>query len=110
MKITYEGKDYELGFNRNTAAAAERAGLVIDKLSTSPHIHIPLLVFYAFKMNYPQMTMEQTNKIHKELKGKTKRVIALRDEFIATYKDLLSDDEDEDEDEDGENFDQRSNE
>lgn len=63
MIIEIGGNTYTLEFNRNSVVSAERAGLVVDEVQTSPMTMIPLLFYAAFKMHHPKITREETDNI-----------------------------------------------
>lgn len=102
VKFTYDGTDYALGFNRKTAAAAQSAGLDIEKITTQPLVQIPELVFWAFKMNHPTIKRSKTEEIYGKIGDKTGLISALMEDYVATYQTLFDDNEDGGEG--GENF------
>lgn len=108
IKFTYDGKEYELGFNRKTAEAAQRSGLDTDEIATKPLVQVPLLFFWAFQMNHPTVKRSKTEEIYSHIGDKTGLIRALTVEYISTYKDLFEDAEDDDNG--GENFVQWSSE
>lgn len=101
IKFTCDGKEYELGFNRKTAAAAQRNGLDTNELATKPLVQVPLLFFWAFQMKHPNIKGSKTEEIYNRIGDKTGLIRALTVDYISTYKDLFEDTEEED---GGENF------
>lgn len=89
IKFSYEGKDYELGFNRKTAERAQRAGVDIDEISVKPLVQIPLFVYWAFQMNHSGIKREKTEEIYEKIGGKTEMLAALIEDYVATYTSLF---------------------
>lgn len=102
VTFKYNNEEYTLGFNRKTAEAAQSSGLNINELTEKPLIQIPLLVYWAFKMNHPQIKKSKTDEIYEKIGNKTGLLNALVENYVKTYQTLLEDREDSGED--GENF------
>lgn len=52
VKIEYEGKTYELGFNKRTVQETENMGFIANKIDEMPGTMIPLLFKCSFLMNH----------------------------------------------------------
>lgn len=66
------GKTYTLEFSRETVAAAERMGLDIVHIDSSPESSIPVLFYAAFQRNHRGISRAETDRIlYDELGGLT---------------------------------------
>lgn len=63
------GKKYTLEFSRESVKNAEARGFNISELTTFPNTNIPLLFFYAFRKNHPNVAKNQTDKMIEDLGG-----------------------------------------
>ena len=96
MKIVFEleNKKYTLEYTLRTAATAERNGLNIFEIESSPATMIPLLVNGAFQRHHKGMTRQQTDEIYESIKKKNDFIKALVDMYLEAVNALV-DDEDE---------------
>lgn len=85
------GKEYKLGFTRETAKEAERKGVnIIDGFDNAPMNTIEMLYIMAFQANHPQLEYEKRLKIIGDLENKTELVKVLGEEFAKTFNTLMS--------------------
>lgn len=91
IKFKYEGKEYELEFNRKSVEMLERRGFVAEELSKSPLTQLPILFNGAFQMHHKGMTMEMTNKILATLKDTTSLISRLAEMYSEPILALIDD-------------------
>lgn len=91
IKFTFEGKEYELEFNRKAVEMLEGRGFSIDNLALTPATTIPLLFHGAFYMHHKGITMENTNKILATLKDTSKLISKLAEMYSEPINALIDD-------------------
>lgn len=94
IKFEFEGKGYELEFNRKAVEMLERRGFSPENLTSTPATTIPLLFHGAFYMHHKGITMDMTDKILATLKDTSKLMVKLT-EMYSEPIDALIDDTDE---------------
>ena len=97
IRFTYKDKKYELTFTRETAKAAEQAGLVTDQSSFSrmPINSLELLYHYSFMAKHPDEDPNVIDEIIPKLKGKSDIITNLLKDFNATFETLIEEPKDE---------------
>lgn len=91
VRFNYNGKDYELGFNRVTAAALEKRGFTIEKITDCANLYVPMLVNAAFQMKHSSVKAEKIDEIYNSIGGKVEFVKALCNEYLKTTNTLFDD-------------------
>lgn len=91
IKFKYEGKEYELEFNRRSVELLEKRGFVADDISKAPLTQLPILFNGAFQMHHKGMTMETTNKILATLKNTTDLIGKLAEMYSEPILALIDD-------------------
>ena len=91
VTITYEGRKYELGFNRKTASALESQGFNIDELTEKPSVMIPMLFYGAFAMRNTGIKRSLVDEIFDNIAKKQELLQVLAEDYIATVSSLMED-------------------
>lgn len=91
--VTYQNKTYKFGFTRETAAAAQRDGLVIEELGTKPNLMVPLLVYHAATAYNKGIKRRTVDEIFEEMQDKTGFITALLEEYAEPMNSLFEDNE-----------------
>ena len=94
--LTHNGKDYTLGFTRETVRLAERRGLEMDLLNKQPMIQIPLLVQSAFIANHKFVSADQIDSIYADITVKDEFLTKLTEMYYEPIKELMGASQDED--------------
>lgn len=89
VKFTYDGKEYNLGFNRNTAVALQRQGFDTDKIGSQSLIMIPMLVRASFKMNHSTVKDSKIDEIYGKISKKEEFLKALIESYYETCNTLF---------------------
>lgn len=99
MRIEFEndGKKYTLEYTLKTASAAERNGLNVFEIESSPALMIPVLVNGAFQRHHRGMTRQQTDEIYASINKKNDFIRALIDMYLEAVNALVDTEDDEDE-------------
>lgn len=71
MKVTVGGETYELDYNRDAVALADRNEFNPDDVTNFPQSKIPELWFYAFRKNHRKMARNQTDALLNKIGGLT---------------------------------------
>lgn len=77
LKIAYKGKNYELGFTRNTAIALERQGFVLGEMTSKPMTMLPMLWQGAFAAYNKGVKRDLMDEIYAKLPDKEGLIAAL---------------------------------
>ena len=86
INISYENKDYELEYSRQTVKTMEAQGFVLEEISTKPATMIPMLFQGAFLKNHRGIKRALIDDIYNALPEKSELLNAL----IEMYGDTLS--------------------
>lgn len=70
ITVTYENKDYELGYNRNSVKQMEQLGFVLDQISDKPMTMVPLLVYGAFMQYNKGISRKLVDEIYEHIADK----------------------------------------
>lgn len=90
LKIAYKGKNYELGFTRNTVMALERQGFVIGEMATKPMTMLPMLWQGAFAAYCKGTKRDLMDEIYDHIPDKEGLIAALA-ELYAEPLNVLTD-------------------
>lgn len=92
IKFTHDNKKYELTFTRETAKAAEKAGVKLDKnaFGNLPLNVITALVTQSFQAKQPDMTEDECMAIYENIGKKDDFIANLIKDFSTTYETLMS--------------------
>lgn len=91
VRFSYDGKDYELGFDRKTAVLTESRGFKYREMAENPVTQTRLLIWGAFQYRSKGMKMERTEEIYKSLGSKDKIVEALLESYLSCVNELYGD-------------------
>ena len=91
ITITYEGKKYELGFNRKTASALEAQGFNIAELTDKPSVMIPMLFNGAFAMRNTGIKRSLVDEIFENISRKQELLQVLAEDYVETVSSLMED-------------------
>lgn len=72
VKFTYEGTNYELGFNRKTATMLQNLGFKKDEIEDKSFTMIPLLVHASFAMNHKGIKVQKMDEIYEHIRDEDK--------------------------------------
>lgn len=96
VRLTYEGTEYILEFNRDSVRLAEKSGFKFGSAAEMPMTATYDLFYYAFLMHSPLVSRELTEKIidgwggiNNLPDGLMQRLIAL---YIVPFNTVLDDD------------------
>lgn len=104
VKFNYEGKDYELEFNRKTAVALQRQGFDPDMIWSKNLIMIPMLVRGAFQMNHSSVKDKKIDEIYEKIDRKSEFLQELVKSYLLTCSVLFEDSEDKNGDDEKSDF------
>ena len=88
MKITLtdaDKKQYFLEFNRDIVASMEDRGITLETAVNKPVNTIPLMFFWAFKMNHPKIRKDVTDEIWNNIPKDGKK--AITNKLMEMYSD-----------------------
>ena len=94
IKLTYEGKEYILEFNRMSIKLLENTGFKIDEFLEKPMTNIDLAFTAAFIKNHPKIAQSTIDAIYKECPDKNGLIAALSNMINECYDALLVDPDD----------------
>ena len=91
LRIEFEMKEYLVEFNRTVAANMERNGFVLTELERKPTLMIPILIYGAFVMHHPKLTVEEIDRIYeKGVNCKSDFILALKGMYAETVNSLFA--------------------
>ncbi len=93
LKVEYKGKNYELGFTRNSVVALERNGFNINEIGDKPMTMLPMLwqgAFAAYNKGVKRTTMDE---IYEHMSNKEGLIGALSDLYAETLNTLTDEPE-----------------
>lgn len=92
IKIDYNGTEYTLEYTRQTAAAIESQGFVLDRLTSSVNVMVPLLFRGAFAKHHRGLKVSKIDEIYDHIvdrnKGNESIVGALAEMYMETITTL----------------------
>ena len=90
VKIEYKGKNYELGFTRNTVVSLERNGFEVSKISAMPMTMVPMFwqgAFAAYNKGVKRALMDEIYEHLEDKQGLLSALIELYAETLSTLTD-----------------------
>lgn len=94
IKITHDGEEYKLEFDRATIKMLEGAGFNYQEFLEKPMTNIELAFTAAFVKNHPKTKQTVIDEIYKEAKDKTGLIAAISKMISDFYDSLLADPDD----------------
>lgn len=94
IKITHDGVEYTLEFDRTTIKMLENAGFKYDEFLEKPMTNIELAFTAAFIKNHSKMKQVEIEEIYNELPNKQEFVPLLGKMISDFYDSLLAEPED----------------
>ena len=86
LSFTYNGKDYTLEYDRNSAAIADESFKELESLETNPEkalVIIPKLWRCAFIKHHSDLSTEEIDEIYEKIEGKDEALIVALVELYA---------------------------
>ena len=93
ITLTYDNKEYELEYNRQSVRTMEAQGFVLDEISSKPVTMIPRLFTGAFIKNHKGIKRSLMDEMYDELSDKTGLISALMEMYVDTLSTLTDDKE-----------------
>lgn len=90
LKVEYKGKNYELGFTRNTVVAMERNGFSVNEIGNKPMTMLPMLwqgAFAAYNKGVKRALMDEMYDSIRDKQGLIGALTELYAETINTLTD-----------------------
>lgn len=94
LKVEYKGKNYELGFTRNTVVALERNGFKISEIGDKPMTMLPMLWQGAFVAYNKGVKRTLVDEIYENIGNKEGLIEALTELYAETLNTLTAEPED----------------
>ena len=94
ITLTYDNKEYELEYSRQSVRTMEAQGFVLNDIETKPVTMIPMLYQGAFMKNHKGIKRNLMDEIYDELNDKTGLIAALMEMYVETLSTLTDDKED----------------
>jgi len=94
IKITHNGVDYILEFDRTTIKMLENAGFKYEEFLEKPATNIELAFTAAFIKHHPKIKQIEIDEIYKDLPNKTELVPLIGKMISDFYDALLAEPED----------------
>lgn len=88
IKLTYDEKEYELEYSRQSVKTMESRGFILDEISSKPMTMIPLLFEGAFIKNCPGVKRKVMDEIYDGIGDKTGFIQALAELYAETLSTL----------------------
>ena len=70
IEFNFEGKDYTLGFTKDTVATLDRRGFKISELNDKSMTMLPMLFHGAFLARHPKISQDLTDRMLPKFKRK----------------------------------------
>lgn len=93
VKLPYEGKEYILGFNRETVKRLEAEGFVPSELVTKPMTYLPMLFRGAFYEFHRKLKPEFISEIYIAQRDKDKLIEVLAQMYNEPLSELFDEPE-----------------
>ena len=90
IKLTYQGVEYTLEYNRAAVKVLEANGFNAAEILEKPMTNIELMFQCAFIKNHPSTPMSTIEEILKGCADKSKLLAALKNMIDETYESLLA--------------------
>jgi hypothetical protein len=94
IHLKFEGKDYELEYNRDAVRVLESTGFVADDLFTKPVTMLPMLFYGAFMAHHKGIKRKEVERIYENLSGRSDLIGVLIEMYRDTVSSLMVDDND----------------
>lgn len=91
IKLTYEGKDYVLEYNRASVREMENRGFVASEMGNKPATMLPIAFEGAFIKNHRFVKSETVEEIFSHIKDKSKLISQLSNMIVECYNSLMND-------------------
>jgi len=91
ITITYDKKEYSLGFTRQSVKTMESQGFVLDEIASKPMTMIPMLFTGAFIKNHRGIKRNLIDEIYENIGDKTGLMQALIELYAETLSSLTED-------------------
>jgi hypothetical protein len=95
IAISYNDKDYELEYSRQSVRMMESQGFVLEQISSKPMTMIPLLFSGAFAKNHRGLKRALIDEILENISDKAGLLNALIEMYAETLSSLTDDTESE---------------
>ena len=95
LKVEYNGKNYELGFTRNTVVAMERQGFNVNEIGNKPMTMLPMFWQGAFAAYNKGVKRALMDEIYDNIRDKSGLISALTELYAETLNTLTDEPEDE---------------
>lgn len=96
IKLTHEGQEYILEFNRMTIKMLEGTGFKLEEFLDKPMTNIELAFTAAFVKNHPNTKQNVIDNIYAECKNKNALIATLSKMINECYESLLVEPKDDD--------------
>lgn len=93
LRISYKGKNYELGFTRNSVVAMERQGFDINEIGSKPMTMLPMFWQGAFAAYNKGIKRALIDEIYENLRDKQGMITALTELYAETLNTLTDEPE-----------------
>lgn len=93
LRISYKGKNYELGFTRNSVVAMERQGFDINEIGSKPMTMLPMFWQGAFAAYNKGIKRALIDEIYDNLRDKQGMIAALTELYAETLNTLTDEPE-----------------
>lgn len=94
LNFSYKGKDYTLGFTRNTVRQLEATGFVARDIEAKPALILPDLFAGAFLAHHKYVKRDVIDEIYRHLPDKDGLVKCLAEMYSEPIEALMSEPED----------------
>ena len=94
IKITYNKKEYQLEYTRESVKQMESTGFVIEEVTTKPATMIPALFYGAFMSKNKGIKRKLVDEIYDSLNDKIGLISALAEMYAETLQYLTEPSED----------------
>lgn len=103
VRFTYDGVNYELGFNRRTAKMLQDLGFKRDELVDKSFTMVPMLFHTSFAMNHKGTKVQTMDEIYEKIpESKRDKVLAnLLKSYLQTQTTLFGGGDESDDEENG---------
>lgn len=91
IKLTYEGKDYVLEYNRASVREMENRGFVASEMASKPATMLPIAFEGAFIKNHRFVKYGTIDKIFSHIKNKQDLISQLSTMIVDCYNSLMND-------------------
>lgn len=92
IHLKFEGKDYDLEYNRDAVRVLESTGFVADELFTKPVTMLPMLFYGAFMAHHKGIKRKEVERIYDNLQGRSDLIGVLIEMYRDTVSSLMVDD------------------